>query len=76
MANLERYYLAKGWRVAGYDRTPSQLTDSLQAEGAEIFFDDDPALIPPQWRDPGETTVVFTPAVPADTRIMTYFREN
>ena len=76
MANLERYYLAKGWRVAGYDRTPSQLTDSLQAEGAEIFFDDDPALIPPLWRDPGETTVVFTPAVPADTRIMTYFREN
>ena len=41
MAALERYYLAKGVPVAGYDRTPSELTRHLQSEGAEIFFADD-----------------------------------
>ena len=38
MAALERYYLAKGIPVAGYDRTPSELTEHLEKEGARIFF--------------------------------------
>ena len=76
MANLERYFLSKGWKTAGYDRTPSQLTDALAREGVEIFFDDDSALIGEAWRDPKTTLVVYTPAVPADNRVLTYFREN
>ena len=64
MANLERYFLSKGHNVGGYDRTPSELTDALRQEGARIFFDDDPSLIGPQWRDPADTLVVYTPAVP------------
>ena len=42
MAALERYFLNSGCRVAGYDRTPTDLTAALVAEGAEIVFDDDP----------------------------------
>ncbi len=76
MANLERYFLSKGWKVAGYDRTPSQLTDSLAEEGVEIFFDDNPQLIGDDWRDPTTTIVVYTPAVPATNRVLTYFREH
>ena len=52
MAALERYFLAKGCKVAGYDRTPSELTDSLIAEGAEIVFTDDTDTIPADCRDP------------------------
>lgn len=76
MANLERYFLSKGHNVAGYDRTPSALTSQLGKEGVRIVFDDDASLIPDEFRNPGDTLVVYTPAVPADSHIMTWFREN
>ncbi len=76
MAALERYFLANGKRVAGYDRTPSDLTHALEQEGVHIDFDEDPALIPDYCRDPERTLVVYTPAVPASHKGLTYFREN
>jgi len=76
MAALERFFLSRGCRVAGYDRTPSALTDALIAEGAEIIFDDDPELIPADMRDPESTLVVYTPAVPASHRGLQWFRER
>jgi UDP-N-acetylmuramate--alanine ligase len=76
MAALERYFLAKGKRIAGYDRTPSELTDALQNEGVEISFDENPALIPDYCRDPETTLVVYTPAVPDSHAGMQYFRNN
>ena len=76
MAALERYFLALGKRIAGYDRTPSDLTAALQQEGVHIDFDEDPALIPDYCRDPERTLVVYTPAVPDSHKGLTYFREN
>ncbi|MCM1378175.1 MAG: UDP-N-acetylmuramate--L-alanine ligase [Clostridium sp.] len=77
MANLVRYYLSKGIKVAGYDRTATQLTDKLQTEGAILAFTDSiEEAIPQDFRNPEETLVVYTPAVPADTSIMTYFRQG
>ena len=76
MAALERYFLARGKRVAGYDRTPSELTDALSNEGVEIVFDEDPQLIPDYCRAPKRTLVVYTPAVPADHRGLCYFRQH
>lgn len=77
MAALERYYLAKGMPVAGYDRTPSELTEALAAEGAEICFEDDPVkAVPPRFRDPATTLVVYTPAIPAENRVLAYFHDN
>lgn len=76
MAALERYFLAKGCRVAGYDRTPSELTDELAREGVAISFADDEAEIPAGFRDPADTLVVYTPAVPADNRVLAYFSGN
>ena len=75
MANLVRYFLSKGCRVAGYDRTSTLLTDALRAEGAGIVFDDDPALIPADMLDPEQTAVVYTPAVGDDNRILSRFRQ-
>ena len=76
MSNLVRYCLNRGCTVAGYDRTPTPLTDSLRAEGADIFFDDDASLIPAAFRQPEGVLVVYTPAVSPETDIMTYFREH
>ena len=77
MAALERYYLAKGVPVAGYDRTPSELCDALEKEGAHICFEDDPEkAIPEAFRAPETTLVVYTPAIPADNRVLSYFRDG
>lgn len=77
MAALERYYRAMGMPVAGYDRTPSALTAELAAEGVEICFEDDPdKAIPAPFRVKEETLVVYTPAIPADNRVLTYFRQG
>ncbi len=76
MAALERYFLSRGCKVAGYDRTPSELTDDLMAEGVEIAFSDDPGLIPAPFRNPQDTLVVFTPAVPDSHRGLQWFRQN
>ena len=61
MSALARYFLAKGYQVHGYDRTPTSLTASLEEEGMKIHYHEDIALIP------AETgLVVYTPAIPAD----------
>ena len=76
MANLVRYFLSKGARVAGYDRVRSELSQRLEQEGAHIVYDDDPERIPLGFRDKTATEVVFTPAIPADNRILSFFRDN
>ena len=76
MSALVRYFLSKGMRVAGYDRTSSDLTGNLVKEGAEIFFDENPDLIPEYCRDPARTLVIRTPAVPDSHPGWKYFREN
>lgn len=76
MAALERYFLAKGYRVAGYDRTPTELTQALENEGVEIIYDENPDLIPDYCRNSESTLVVYTPAVPATHKGLQYFRAN
>lgn len=76
MSALIRYFLSKGKRVAGYDRTPSDLTLLLNKEGAEIHYDDSVSLIPDYCKDRAKTLVVYTPAVPASHTELTYFCEN
>ena len=76
MSALARYFLFKGYRVAGYDRTALHITDALSAEGAEICFDESPALIPDYCKSPENTLVVYTPAVPESHEGFSFFREN
>lgn len=73
MAALERYYLSRGYRVAGYDRSRTPLTTDLEHEGVAISYDDDAATVPEAFRNAATTQVVYTPAVPADSAIMQYF---
>ncbi len=76
MSALARYFLSEGWRVGGYDRTETPLTRQLQDEGAEIHYEDDPAAIGAAFRNPADTLVVYTPAVPDDHAELGFFRKG
>lgn len=76
MSALIRYFLAKGKRVAGYDKTPSELTAELIQEGASIHYEDNTELIPEDCKHPESTLVVYTPAVPETHTELTYFRQG
>ena len=76
MSAIARYFIRKGLVVAGYDKTPSKLTKALEDEGMLIHYDEDVNKIPEACRDPKETLVVYTPAIPNDHKELVYFREN
>lgn len=74
MSALARYFVAKGFRVMGYDRTPSPLTQSLEAEGIVVQYDD--CLDKVQDLKVATTVVVRTPAVPQDMALYVWLREQ
>lgn len=76
MSALVRYFLSKGKAVGGYDRTASALTEKLRQEGADIHYEDNIALIPEVFLNPETTLIVYTPAIPAEHKELTYFREH
>lgn len=71
MSALARYFHANGKTVKGYDKTPSPLTEKLVAEGIEICFEDDINLL-----DKETDLVVYTPAIPKDSKQFNWFVEN
>ncbi|WP_300695267.1 UDP-N-acetylmuramate--L-alanine ligase [uncultured Bacteroides sp.] len=76
MSALIRYFLSKNKLVAGYDRTPSELTKNLKEEGAQIHYEENVALIPEACKDQTTTLVIYTPAVPQEHAELVYFRNN
>lgn len=76
MSALVRYFLSKGKAVGGYDRTASALTEKLRQEGADIHYEDNVALIPEVFLNQETTLIVYTPAIPAEHKELTYFREH
>ena len=73
MSAIARYYNAKGFKVSGYDKTPSPLTHALESEGIEVHYEDNTDFVP---KDVAETLVVYTPAVPKDMGELVYVQEN
>lgn len=76
MSALVRYFLAKGKKVGGYDRTPSELTEKLNEEGAAIHYEENVSLIPADFQNPEDTLVVYTPAIPTSHQELAYFRTH
>ena len=76
MSAIARYFKFIGKNVAGYDKTPTHLTDELVAEGIHIHFDDSTALIEDSFLDKEHTLVVVTPAVPKHHTEWNYFLDN
>lgn len=73
MSAIARYYNAKGYKVSGYDKTPSPLTEALESEGIEIHYEDNTDFVP---KDVENTLVVYTPAIPADMGELVYVQQN
>lgn len=76
MSNLARYFMSKGKKVAGYDRTETPLTKELVKEGAEIHYSDSVSLIPEYCKEKDTTLVVHTPAVPSENEEVIYFHQQ
>lgn len=76
MSALVRYFLNEGKFVAGYDRTPSELTGKLIEEGALLHFEEDIELIPDECKKPASTLVIYTPAIPSDHKEWEFFRNG
>lgn len=74
MSALARYFAAKGFRVLGYDRTPSPLTQAIEAEGIEVRYDD--SLESVKGLNLARTVVVRTPAVPEDFAVYVWLKEQ
>lgn len=76
MSAIARYFIRKGMVVAGYDKTPSELTKQLEREGALLHYEENVDEIPHACRDPKQCLVIYTPAIPAEHKELQYFRAN
>lgn len=75
MSALARYFDFIGKPVAGYDKTPTPITDGLEEKGILVHFEDNIDLVPDTFKQPG-TLVVYTPAVPASHSELNFYKEN
>lgn len=76
MSALARYFNAKGYQVAGYDRNESELVMELEREGIQIHTDDNTDFIAADYKNPNYTLVVYTPAIPDDMTEFVFFKKN
>ena len=73
MSAIARYFKFKGLNVSGYDKTESELTDTLQKQGIDVHYEDNVDFIP---KDVENTLVVYTPAIPHDMGELVYVHEH
>ena len=76
MSAIARYFIHRGIVVAGYDKTPSNLTKQLEKEGMIIHYTEDVTEIPHACKDPKTCLVIYTPAIPAEHKELVFFREG
>ncbi|MBR5657340.1 MAG: UDP-N-acetylmuramate--L-alanine ligase [Prevotella sp.] len=76
MSAIARYFIKQGMVVAGYDKTPSELTKRLEKEGMIIHYEENVDEIPHACKKPTSCLVVYTPAIPEEHKELVYFREN
>ena len=76
MSAIARYFMHRGMVVAGYDKTPSELTRRLEKEGMLLHYEENVSEIPHACKKPESCLVVYTPAVPADHNELIFFGEG
>ncbi|MDO4770337.1 UDP-N-acetylmuramate--L-alanine ligase [Porphyromonas sp.] len=72
MSAIARYFIHYGYTVGGYDRVETPITQSLVAQGAQVIYIDDDALIPEVFKG-DDCLVVYTPAIPQDNNVRLYY---
>jgi len=76
MSAIARYFKSKGFVVAGYDRVRSELCAELENEGIDIHYEDSVDFIPQNFKEPSDTLVIYTPAIPQEHSEYQYFKQN
>lgn len=76
MSALARYFHLQGNQVAGYDLTQTELTQKLESEGITITYQDNVETVPDEYKTAEQVLVVYTPAIPANNKILNWFRQN
>ncbi len=76
MSAIARFFIRKGLVVAGYDKTPSDLTHQLEKEGMLIHYEENVDEIPHACRDPKSCLVIYTPAIPKEHKELVFFNEG
>jgi len=76
MSAIARYFISRGLVVAGYDKTPTELTRRLEKEGMLIHYEENVDEIPHACKKPESCLVVYTPAIPDEHQELQYFRAN
>ena len=76
MSAIARYFVSRGLVVAGYDKTPSELTRQLEREGVLLHYEDNIEQIPHACRNNKSTLIIYTPAVPVDHSELVFFQQN
>ena len=76
MSALARYFVANGKKVAGYDKTKTDITVALETLGIKVHFEDSVVNIEKEFLNSDTTLVVYTPAVPKDHKELVYFQNN
>ena len=76
MSAIARYFSMNGKKVAGYDKTPTPITDALEEIGIAIHFEDAVDNVSEAFLDQEKTLVVYTPAIPKEHKELSYFLDN
>ena len=76
MSALAKYFFNKNLIISGYDKTQTNITDSLISLGIKIVFKDSNDLIDKEFLDSKDTLVVVTPAIPITNKILNYFKSS
>lgn len=76
MSAIARFFKSQNKNVAGYDKTQTEITDSLEALGISVHFKDEMASVENSYLNKENTLIVFTPAIPKDHKQLNYFKSN
>ena len=79
MSALALYFAKGGYTIAGYDRSESMITHSLVENGCTVTYNDDSGSLPDLFSNSkykNKVIIVYTPAIPAENKILSFFRDN
>jgi UDP-N-acetylmuramate--alanine ligase len=79
MSALALYFAKGGYKIAGYDRSESGITRSLIENGCAVTYNDELSILPDLFRNvshKNRVIIVYTPAIPAENKILAFFRSS
>jgi UDP-N-acetylmuramate--alanine ligase len=79
MSALALYFKKGGYTIAGYDKSESRITLSLIECGCTVSYEENVSCLSDLFGNiynKDKVLIVYTPAIPGENRILSYFRNN